>query len=54
MIKTIHSSIIVAEVKEKLKIFFEANKVDESIFYPVLKKCMSKFKYNVYPVETTI
>lgn len=52
--KYINSNIIKAEVKEKLKIFFEANKVDDSLFYPVFNLCMSKFRHEVYPTKALV
>lgn len=52
--KTINSEVIKSEVKEKLKIFFESNKVDDSLFYPVFKYVLSKFRIDIFPIKSTV
>lgn len=52
--KFIKSETIKAEVKEKLHIFFESNKVSDSLFYPVFVNCMSKFTFKVFPQKTDL
>lgn len=48
MIKFISSETLAEELKNELRSYFDSNLVDDSIFWPVFKECLSKFsnKYN--------
>lgn len=54
LINYIESDTLVAEVKNILKSWFDSSKTDESYFYPVLKRCLSKLKFNAYPEKFAI
>ena len=49
MLKYVQSDAIIAEVMDFLKSWFDANKVDESILYPRLRKTLSKLPGKAYP-----
>lgn len=46
--KFISSDILKEETKNELRSYFDSNLVDESIFWPIFKECLSRFstKYN--------
>jgi hypothetical protein len=53
-LKYISSEVLVAEVKNILKNYFDSGKIDESYLYPVIKRCLSKLRLNTYPTKFTV